>query len=98
MDVILVPLLQVLLIVVSVYMNLIIVAVILDWLCLFGVLNATNKYVFLIRAFLNRITEPAYNKIRRVVPLFGNIDVSPFILLLILYFLQGAIVRIVLKF
>lgn len=98
MDIIIVPLLQVLLILIGFYMNIIVISVIIDWLCIFGILKTTNKYVFLIRAFLHRITEPVYDKIRRVIPPLGNVDLSPFILLLILYFFQGAIVRLVLKF
>jgi YggT family protein len=43
--------------------------------------------------FLYRVTEPALRPIRRVMPNLGGIDLSPIILLLIIFFLQSVIAR-----
>ena len=60
----------------------------LSWLLAFGVINRYNRSVSVIGDFLYRITEPALRPIRRMLPNFGGLDISPVILILILYFLR----------
>ena len=70
----------------------IIAQAILSWLVAFNVINTYNDFV---RSFLNaldRITEPLYRPIRRILPDFGGIDFSPIVVLLLIY-----IVRILLS-
>lgn len=62
----------------------IILAAILSMLVAFGVVNPRNQLVYTVGGFLNRITEPMLRPIRRVIPYFGNIDISPIIAILIL--------------
>ena len=62
----------------------IIIAAVLSMLVGFGVVNPRNQVVYTVGDFLNRITGPLLRPIRRVVPYFGNIDVSPIIAILIL--------------
>ena len=50
----------------------------------FGVLDTRNRIVWMIGDFLYRVTEPALRPIRNFMPNFGNIDLSPLILLLLL--------------
>ncbi len=47
----------------------------------------------MIADFLYRITEPALRPIRAVLPHLGGIDISPVILILIIYFIQEVIIR-----
>jgi YggT family protein len=66
----------------------IIAQAILSWLVAFNVINTYNDFV---RSFLNaldRITEPLYRPIRRVLPDFGGIDFSPLVVLLLIYVLR----------
>ena len=63
---------------------LIIGQVILSWLVAFNVLNTSSPG---LRAFVNaleRITEPLYRPIRRLLPDFGGIDFSPLVALLLI--------------
>ena len=63
----------------------IIAQAILSWLVAFNVINTYNDFV---RSFLNaldRITEPLYRPIRRILPDFGGIDFSPIVVLLLIY-------------
>jgi YggT family protein len=63
----------------------IIAQAILSWLVAFNVINTHNDFV---RSFLNaldRITEPLYRPIRRILPDFGGIDFSPIVVLLLIY-------------
>jgi YggT family protein len=44
---------------------------------------------------LFRITEPALRPIRNILPNLGGIDISPVILILIIFFIQNVIMRYV---
>jgi YggT family protein len=72
----------------NIYWTLLIAAVIFSWLFAFNVINGRNQFVATIGDFLYRVTEPALRPIRRVMPDLGGIDISPLLLILILYFLS----------
>jgi YggT family protein len=88
-------LLDVILLVLQIYIWLLIAAAVLSWLIAFGVVNTRNQAVAMIGDFLYRITEPALRPIRAVLPNLGGIDISPVILILIIYFIQEVIIRYV---
>ena len=81
------------LLVIQIYIWLLIAQAILSWLLAFGVVNRYNRGVAVIGDFLYRITEPALRPIRNFLPNFGGIDISPIILILILYFIRALIVE-----
>jgi len=68
----------------SLYIWAVIVAALFSLLTSFGVLDTRNRVVWSIGDFLYRITDPALRPIRNFLPSFGNIDISPIILLLLL--------------
>ena len=78
---------------IGIYIWLLIAQAILSWLLAFGVVNRYNRAVAVIGDFLYRITEPALRPIRSFLPNFGGIDISPIILILILYFLRDLIIE-----
>jgi len=43
--------------------------------------------------FLYRATEPVLSRVRRIIPDLGGIDMSPLIVLLIIYFLKEFLVK-----
>jgi YggT family protein len=94
MDMVLGPLIEVLNYAIEIYIYLIVAMAILSWLVSFQVLNTRNPIVNRIGEFLYRITEPALRPIRRIVPSFGGIDISPVILILALILLQRVLVRV----
>ena len=83
-----VALIQTLLLALNIYWWIIIASAIFSWLFAFNVINSRNQVVAMIGDFLYRVTEPALRPIRRIMPDLGGIDISPIILLLILFFLQ----------
>jgi len=85
------PLLRVFMIAIDLYIWAVIISAILSWLVHFGVVNTRNQFVSMIGEFLWRITEPALRPIRRFVPKFGGIDISPIVLILALIFVQMVI-------
>ena len=74
--------------VIELYIWCLIVWVVLSWLVAFNVVNTRNRLVAMVGDFLDRITEPALRPIRRVLPNLGGIDVSPIILILVIYFIR----------
>ncbi len=68
----------------SLYTWAVILAAVFQTLASFGVLDTRNRLVWSIGDFLERLTEPALRPIRRVLPNFGAIDISPIILILLL--------------
>jgi len=80
--------------IITIYLWIIIINAILSWLVAFNVLNTQNRFVFSILDVTYKLTDPALNKIRRFIPTFGSIDISPVILILLLIFLRNLIFEI----
>ena len=76
----------------SLYKWILIIWVVLSWLISFNVVNTRNHFVYLLSDFLYRVTEPALRPIRRILPNFGGIDISPVILIFIIWFLQDFLI------
>lgn len=87
------PVFNLILLVIRIYIWLLIAQAILSWLLAFGVINRYNRGVSVVGDFLYRITEPALRPIRAILPNFGGIDISPIILILILYFVSDLIIE-----
>ena len=80
--------------IITIYLWIIILNAILSWLVAFNVLNTQNRFVFSVLDVTYKLTDPALNKIRRFIPTFGQIDISPVILILLLMFLRNLIFEI----
>ena len=80
--------------IITIYLWIIIINAILSWLVAFNVLNTQNRFVFSVLDVTYKLTDPALNKIRRFIPTFGSIDISPVILILLLIFLRNVIFEI----
>lgn len=66
----------------------ILVQVVLSWLVAFNVVNTYNPFVRGLLGGLEKLTEPLYRPIRRILPDFGGIDFSPMVVLLLIALLQ----------
>ncbi|MEM7172665.1 MAG: YggT family protein [Pseudomonadota bacterium] len=86
--VILDPVIRIIVYALNIYVWLIIISAIMSWLVQFNVINSQNQFVNMIGRFLWQITEPALRPIRRFMPNLGGIDISPVILILLIYFIQ----------
>jgi YggT family protein len=85
--------LDVLLVVLQLYTYVIIAAAILSWLIAFNVVNRYNEIVRSIWNLCTALTEPLLRPIRGMVPNLGGIDISPVILLLLIFFLERVILE-----
>jgi YggT family protein len=79
---------------VNLYKWIVIIAAILSMLVGFGVLDTRNRIVWQIAEFFYRITEPALRPIRNVLPDFAGIDLSPWVLVIILWVIEEVLVRL----
>ena len=66
----------------------IVIQMILSWLVAFNVINTYNDFVRGLLKGLDRITEPVYRPIRKILPDFGGLDFSPMVVLLVLWILN----------
>jgi YggT family protein len=71
----------------------IIIVAILSWLVAFNVINIYNEFVRSIWNALNALTEPLLRPIRQMLPNMGGIDISPIVLILLIYLIQDIITR-----
>ena len=79
---------------ITIYLWVIIINALLSWLVAFNILNTQNRFVFSVLDTTYKLTDPILNKIRRFVPTFGSIDISPIILILALMFLRNLVFEI----
>ena len=70
------------------YSYVVIANVIISWLIGFNILNTQNRFVYSILELSYRLTDPILNKIRRFLPNLGSLDISPIILLLLIWFIE----------
>ena len=83
-----VPVIRVILALLDLYWWIIIISAVMSWLMAFNVINTYNRPVAMVADVLYRLTEPVLRPIRNFLPQFGGIDISPVIVLLIIWFLQ----------
>jgi len=89
-------LIQTLVLALDIYWWILIAAAVFSWLYAFNVVNPRNQVVASIGNALFRITEPALRPIRRLLPDLGGIDISPIILLLVIFFIRQFILTTIL--
>lgn len=97
MDVVLIPLLQILNIAIDLFIWALIISAVLSWLVAFNVVNTHNRFVYTVMDALYRVTEPALRPIRKILPNTGGLDLSPLALIFILWFLQSMLAQLARK-
>ena len=77
--------------IIDLYVLILIINAILSWLIAFNVLNTQNRFVFSVLEFSYKLTDPPLNYIRKFIPNLGAVDISPVILILILWLIRDLI-------
>ena len=70
------------------YSYVVIANVVISWLIAFNILNTQNRFVYSILELTYKLTDPFLNKIRQFLPNLGALDISPIILLLLIWFIE----------
>lgn len=87
-----ITLLQIVQVLLNVLWWIIVIQAVLSWLIAFNVINTHSDFVRTVWNALQKITEPLYRPIRRILPDFGALDLSPLVVLLILYILTNIVI------
>lgn len=87
-------LIQLLILALDIYLWIIIAAVMVSWLVVFGVLNTRNKWVYKGCDLLNRATNPLMLRLRKILPPLGGIDLTPVVIIFGIYFLKGMLIKL----
>ena len=77
------------------YVWVLIINAVVSWLIAFNILNTQNRFVYSVLEFTYKLTDPPLNYIRRFLPNLGSIDISPVVLILLIYFVRDLIRNIV---
>ena len=84
--------LDIILLILQLYWWVVLAMIIMSWLISFNVINTRNQFVESVWRILNQLTEPVLRPIRRVMPNFSGLDLSPIILFIILFFIERVII------
>jgi YggT family protein len=81
--------------VLGLYLWVVIIGAVMSWLVAFDVINLRNRFVATIYDTCERLTTPALNPIRKVIPNLGGVDLSPVALIIAIQFLQNFAVPLI---
>jgi len=79
--------------IINLYQLILIVYIVATWLISFNIINASNQIVYSIMYAVYKLCEPPLSIIRRYLPNLGNIDISPILLYLILWFSKSLLIE-----
>ena len=79
--------------IISLYKFVLIIYIITTWLINFNIINTSNRFVYSVMEILYKLSEPSLRIVRKYIPNFGSIDISPIIVYLALEFLQRLIIE-----
>ena len=83
--------LDIILVILDLYRWVLIAMIIMSWLISFNVINTRNQFVEGLWRVLNQLTEPVLRPIRRILPNFSGLDLSPIVAFLLIFFIQQII-------
>ncbi len=79
--------------IIDLYKFVLIIYVIATWLVGFGIINTSNRFVYSLLTALYKICEPSMRIVKKYIPTFGSIDISPIIVFIALEFLKRLIIE-----
>ncbi len=79
--------------IISLFQFILVIYIIGTWLVNFNVINSNNRFVYTVMEAMYRICEPSLNFVRRYIPSFGNLDLSPIVVYLGLWFVKSLLIE-----
>ena len=79
--------------IINLFQFVLIIYIILTWLVNFNIINTGNRFIYSILDALYRLCEPSLNFVRRYLPTFGAIDLSPIVVYLALWFVKSLLIE-----
>ena len=78
----------------KIFFWIIILQVVLSWLIAFEVINVRNAQAQNLIQLLNRITDPVFKPLRKIIPAIAGIDITPIIIIFAISILQSFIAKV----
>ena len=75
--------------IINLYQFILLIYIVATWLLNFNIINSSNRFVYSIMEAMYRLCEPSLNLVRRYLPNFGAIDLSPVVVYLGLFFIKN---------
>lgn len=82
---------QILILLLDIFFWIIVAQVVISWLIAFGVMNVQNQNARKVILILQKITDPVYKPLRKIIPSIGGIDISPIIIIFAISILKNII-------
>ena len=79
--------------IINLYKLVLLIYIIATWLISFNIINTSNRFIYSVMEILYKLSEPSLRLVRKYVPTFGNIDISPIIVYLLLWFIQSLLIE-----
>ena len=79
--------------IIDLYKLVLLIYIIATWLISFNIINTSNRFIYTAMEFLYKLCEPSLRIVRKYIPNFGNIDVSPIIVYILLLFIQSLLIE-----
>ena len=79
--------------IINLYKLVLLIYIIATWLISFNIINTSNRFIYRAMEILYRLSEPSLRLVRKYVPALGNIDISPIIVYLLLWFIQSLLIE-----
>ena len=79
--------------IINLYKFILLIYILATWLINFNIINTSNRFIYSAMEALYKLCEPSLRLVRKYVPVFGSIDISPIIVYLLLWFLQSLLIE-----
>ena len=79
--------------IINLYQFILIIYIICTWLLNFNIINASNRLVYNLMEAMYRLCEPSLNLVRKYIPNLGNLDISPIVVYLLLWFIKSLLIE-----
>jgi len=79
--------------IINLFQFILVVYIIGTWLINFNVINSNNRFVYIVMEAMYRLCEPSLNFVRRYLPSFGSIDLSPIVVYFALWFIKSLLIE-----
>ena len=79
--------------IIDLYKIILISYIIITWLIAFNIINTSNRFVYSLIQILYTLSEPSLKIVRKYIPTIANVDISPIVVFLQLWFVQNLLIE-----
>ena len=79
--------------IINLFQFILVIYIISTWLINFNIINTNNRFVYTLMDVMYRLCEPSLNFVRKYLPIFGSIDLSPIVVYLALWFIKSLLIE-----